>query len=129
MAYFAKIDDSNIVIEVTVISDTDTQDKDGNIVDSIGEEYMNEGFGGTWKRTDKETRGNKHKKGGTPFRKNYAGIGYIYDVAKDAFYLPQPFPSWILDEDTCLWEAPVAYPTDGKHYAWNEATTTWKLND
>lgn len=60
-------------------------------------------------------------------RKNYAGIGYTYDVDKDAFYAPQPYPSWILNETTCMWKAPVAYPTDGQKYTWNEETTSWDL--
>lgn len=62
-------------------------------------------------------------------RKNYAGIGYTYDVDKDAFYAPQPYPSWILNETTCMWKAPVAYPTDGQKYTWNEETTSWDLNE
>ena len=80
---------------------------------------------GEWIQTSYNTFGGVHKLGGTPLRKNYAGIGYTYDKTKDAFIPPKPFPSWTLDEDTCLWESPVAYPTDGKLYNWNEATQTW----
>jgi hypothetical protein len=66
-----------------------------------------------------------HKNGGTPLRKNYAGIGFTYDRTKDAFIPPKPYASWVLDEQTCLWGAPVAMPTDGKDYTWDEATTDW----
>ena len=81
---------------------------------------------GTWIQTSYNTYGNAHKLGGTPLRGNYAGIGFIYDATNDVFYAPQPFPSWTLNESTWLWEAPVAYPTDDKVYAWDEATTSWK---
>lgn len=80
---------------------------------------------GAWIQTSYNTRGGVHANGGTPLRKNYAGVGYSYDATKDAFIPPQPFASWVLDEDTCLWNAPVAMPTDGKPYAWNEATQSW----
>ena len=71
------------------------------------------------------TIGGTHTLGGTPLRKNYAGIGFTYDRVRDAFIPPQPFASWTLDEDTCLWNAPVAYPDDGRHYQWDEKTTSW----
>lgn len=80
---------------------------------------------GEWIQTSYNTRGGEHTLGGTPLRKNYAGIGFTYDRTRDAFIPPQPFPSWVLDEDTCLWNAPVAMPTDGKRYTWDEATTSW----
>ena len=80
---------------------------------------------GEWIQTSYNTHGGQHVLGGTPLRKNYAGIGYTYDRVKDAFIPPKPFASWVLNEDTCLWGAPVAYPTDGKPYAWNEDTTNW----
>ena len=80
---------------------------------------------GTWIQTSYNTRGGVHVNGETPLRKNYAGIGMTYDAARDAFYAPQPYPSWVLDEDSCLWEAPTAMPTDGQPYAWDEATTSW----
>ena len=69
--------------------------------------------------------GGVHSTGGTPYRKNYAGIGYTYDGAKDAFYAPKPYPSWILNETSCLWEAPVAHPADDKMHTWNEAELKW----
>ncbi len=80
---------------------------------------------GEWIQTSYNTRGGQHTLGGTPLRKNYAGIGFTYDRTRDAFIPPQPFPSWTLDEDTCLWNAPVAYPEDSKLYAWDEQTTNW----
>jgi hypothetical protein len=90
---------------------------------------------GQWLQTSYNTRGGVHYQvdSNTPsadqskaLRKNYAGVGYSYDATKDAFIPPQPFASWVLDDNTCLWNAPVAMPTDGKPYAWDEATTSWK---
>jgi hypothetical protein len=81
---------------------------------------------GEWIQTSYNTYGNQHVLGGTPLRKNYAGIGFTYDRTLDAFIPPKPFASWILNENTCLWEAPVAYPTDGKDYMWNEETINWE---
>jgi hypothetical protein len=80
---------------------------------------------GTWIQTSYNTYGGKHLLGETPLRKNYAGIGYIYDSTRDAFYAPQPFLSWSLNDETCLWEAPIAMPTDGKQYVWDEPAKTW----
>ena len=80
---------------------------------------------GEWIQTSYNTLGGVHKLGGTPLRKNYAGIGFTYDREKDAFIPPKPFASWVLNEDTCLWDAPVAMPDDGKIYVWDEATTNW----
>lgn len=81
---------------------------------------------GEWIQTSYNTYGNQHKLGGTPLRGNYAGIGYTYDRTNDVFYPPQPYASWILNQSTWLWEAPVTMPDDGKIYEWNEATTSWK---
>ena len=116
MAHFAEIDALQRVIRVLVVDDVDTQDKKGNEVDSIGMKYLNDAFSGTWVQTSYNNN----------FRKNYAGSGYTYDSARDAFIAPKPFASWTLVEDTCQWTAPVAYPDDGKTYTWNEATTAWK---
>ena len=80
---------------------------------------------GEWIQTSYNTHGGVHATGGTPLRKNYAGIGYTYDRARDAFIPPQPFSSWLLNETTCLWNSPVAYPTDGKQYTWNESSQQW----
>ena len=81
---------------------------------------------GEWIQTSYNTYGGQHRNGGTPLRKNYAGIGYSYDRTKDAFIPPKPFASWVLNDDTCLWDAPTPMPTDGKPYTWDEATTSWK---
>ena len=80
---------------------------------------------GEWIQTSYNTRGGQHLNGGTPLRKNYAGIGYTYDRERDAFIPPKPFASWTLNEDTCLWDAPVAMPNDGKMYRWDEPQTNW----
>jgi hypothetical protein len=80
---------------------------------------------GEWIQTSYNTQGGVHLLGGTPLRKNYAGIGFTYDRTRDAFIPPQPFASWVLNEDTCLWDAPTPYPTDGKVYRWDEPTTSW----
>ena len=82
-----------------------------------------------WKQTSYNTQGGVHQLGGTPFRKNHAGIGYTYDEDRDAFIPKKPFSSWVLNESTCLWEAQVAKPDDGEKYNWNEETTTWDLNE
>lgn len=80
---------------------------------------------GEWIQTSYNTHGGVHSAGGTPLRKNYAGIGFSYDAQRDAFIPPKPFVSWLLNEDSCLWEAPTAMPEDGKRYSWDEATTSW----
>ena len=80
---------------------------------------------GTWVQTSYNTHGGVHKLGGTPLRKNYAGIGYVYDSDRDAFYAPQPYPSWLLSSDTCRWGPPVAHPNNGKEYTWSEDTISW----
>ena len=80
---------------------------------------------GTWLQTSYNTHGGEHKLGGTPLRGNYAGIGYTYDATNDVFYAPQPYASWTISAPTWIWEAPVAYPTDGKPYKWDEPTLAW----
>ena len=80
-----------------------------------------------WVQTSYNTHGGVHQLGGEPLRKNYAGIGYRYDSERDAFIPPTPYPSWKLNEDTCLWDAPIPYPTDGKQYIWNEHQQEWTL--
>ena len=84
---------------------------------------------GEWIQTSYNTRAGQHDLGGTPLRKNFAGVGYLYDSVRDAFYPPQPYASWTLDEETCLWEPPVAYPDDGNMYIWNEETQAWDLQE
>lgn len=78
-----------------------------------------------WVQTSYNTHGGVHKNGGTPLRKNYAGIGYTYDEARDAFIPPRPYPSWVLNERTCLWDSPIPYPDDYKNYSWDEQTQNW----
>tara|TARA_R110000787_G_scaffold105106_1_gene212559 strand:+ start:1006 stop:1341 length:336 start_codon:yes stop_codon:yes gene_type:complete len=107
MAHFAKINDG-VVTQVIVAE----------------QEFVDTQVG-TWVQTSYNTRGGQHTLGGTPLRKNYASVGFIYDHTRDAFYSPQPYLSWVLNETTCLWEAPVARPDDGKRYFWNEDTTNW----
>lgn len=118
MAHFAELDENNVVKRVVVVDDMH-QDN--------GQEFLAVtcGLGGTWVKTSYNTLGGVHQHGGTPFRKNYAGVGYIYDVERDAFYTPQPYPSWVLNEDSCIWEAPVTRPNDDKNYIWNESTLSW----
>jgi hypothetical protein len=80
---------------------------------------------GEWIQTSYNTYGGQHKNGGTPLRKNYAGIGYTYDLGRDAFIPPKPYSSWTMSEETCLWSAPTPMPTDGKSYEWDETTLAW----
>lgn len=111
MAHYAKV--NNGIVEKVIVAEADFFN---TFVDSSP---------GTWIQTSYNTHGNQHPNG-TPLRGNYAGIGYTYDVANDVFYAPKPYPSWTLNESTWLWESPVIYPTDGKAYIWDEATTNWK---
>ena len=111
MSHFAKIEDG-IVTQVIVVEQ--------DVIDTglFGDPSL-------WVQTSYNTRGGVHITGGTPLRKNYAGIGFTYDATRDAFIPPKPFPSWVLNETTCLWDAPVAIPTDGKIYDWNEEIVNW----
>ena len=123
MAHFAKLGTGNIVTTVHVVSnDVATTEQAG--VDFLNDLHKTRDV---WKQTSYNTRGGVHLLGGTPFRKNYAGVGYTYNQTKDAFIPPKPFDSWTLNENTCLWEAPVAYPDDDNRYIWNETTQTWDL--
>ena len=109
MSHFAKIE--NGTVTQVIVAEQD-------VIDSGI-------FGNGWVQTSYNTHGGVHANGGTPLRKNFAGIGYTYDSQRDAFISPQPYPSWTLVEETCQWTAPVAMPTDGKKYTWNEATLAW----
>ena len=111
MAHYAKV--VNSIVTKVIVAEADFFNT--FIDDSAGE----------WIQTSYNTHGGEHTLGGTPLRKNFAGVGFTYDEDKDAFIPPQPFASWILNETTCLWEAPVAYPDDGKKYIWNESITNW----
>ena len=113
MAHYAKV--NNSIVEQVIVADAEFFE---TFVDTSP---------GTWIQTSYNTHGNQHKLGGTPLRKNYAGVGYTYDATLDAFIAPKPYPSWILDTETCLWNAPVAIPTDDKDYRWNESTQSWDL--
>ena len=123
MAHFARLDSNNIVDFVVVGRDEDNG-KEAELSARTGDVY---------KQTSYNTHGGVHALGGTPFRKNYAGLGYTYDAGRDAFIPPKPYASWLLNEDTCLWDSPVPYPTDvgteenPKRYSWDEATTSWIL--
>jgi hypothetical protein len=123
MAHFAKIGKGSKVERVEVVSN------DVATTEQAGVDFLNNLYGTNdiWKQTSYNTYGGVHKLGGTPFRKNYAGFGYKYDQTRDAFIPPQRFQSWTLNETSCLWEAPVAYPTDGQSYDWNETNQTWDL--
>ena len=123
MAHFAKIGKGSKVEKVIVVSNNDAPNEQAG-VDFIHNLYKEKDL---WKQTSYNTHGGVHKLGGTPFRKNYATVGGTYDQTRDAFIPPKPFNSWTLNETTCRWEAPVAYPTDGQEYSWNEANQTWDL--
>ena len=110
MAHWAKIDENNLVIQVTV---GDNDDSNGD----EGYQWLVNNLGGRWIKTS--YNGN--------IRKNFAGIGFVYDETRDAFIPPKPYPSWVLDEDTCLWQAPIPKPNDGNKYFWNEDTVSWDL--
>lgn len=113
MAHYALIDDSMIVVSVITGIDEGTNGVDW-------EQHYGDFHGMLCRRTSYNTRGGVHIAGGAPLRKNYAGIGYTYDPDRDAFIPPQPYLSWVLDEDTCLWRAPVSMPNDGQDYSWDE---------
>ena len=128
MASFAKIGLNNKVIEVLSVVNEVLHDSNGIEQEVIGVDFLTKLTGyPVWKQTSYNTHGGVHSSGGTPFRKNHAGIGYTYDEDRDAFISPKPFNSWILNEDTCIWEAPVAYPQDDNDYKWNEQTLSWDL--
>jgi hypothetical protein len=126
MAHYAFINENNIVTEVIVGKDEDDLD---TLPDGFAnwEEWYGDFRGQTCKRTSYNTIANTHTGDGTPFRGNYAGIGFSYDPDQDVFLAPQPYPSWVLNETTWTWEAPVAYPTDGEAYIWNENQGNWEL--
>ena len=128
MAHYAKLDETNTIIEVNVV-DNSQEDFLGGETATV--EWLKQGWGGIdWKKTSYNTIGNQHPTN-NPFRKNYAGIGYTYDATRDAFIPLQPFPSWNLVEETCQWEAPIPYPIvpEGSfdYYTWNETTQAWDL--
>jgi hypothetical protein len=128
MASFAKIGLNNKVIEVLSINNEVLRDSNGVEQENIGIDFLTKLTGyPLWVQTSYNTKGGIHSSGGTPLRKNHAGIGYTYDEDRDAFIPKKPFNSWVLNETTCLWESPVAYPNDGQSYNWNEQNQTWDL--
>ena len=118
MSHWAELDNNNTVLRVLV---GDNNDPNGD----QGYQWLINNLGGTWIKTSYNTKGGVHTQGGTPLHKNYAGIGYTFDGT--GFAAPQPYTSWTLDEETYLWQAPVAYPEDGNPYTWNEEITSWEL--
>mgnify|MGYP005654472111 FL=1 len=111
MAHYAKVE--NTLVTQVIVAEPEFFD---TFVDSSP---------GEWIQTSYNTQGGVHLDGGTPLRKNYAGVGHTYDATRDAFIPPQPYPSWVLNETSCIYEAPVPYPTDGLMYEWDEDTTSW----
>jgi len=119
MAYFAKLGTGNIIEQVISINNAVITDDNGIEQEQLGVDFINKLYNtrDVWKQTSYNRT----------FRKNYAGVGYQYDQQRDAFIAPKPFNSWILNEDTCLWNAPVAMPTDDNMYSWNEQTLSWDI--
>jgi len=115
MAHFAELDENNVVLRVVVVDNKETADATGVEKEHIGAAFCERLLGGRWVQTSYNAN----------IRKNYAGIGYTFNESIDAFVPPKPFPSWLLNETTAQWHSPVAMPTDGKMYSWNEATLSW----
>ena len=138
MAHFAKLGINSKVIGVEVVADADCQNADNNEDETVGIQFLENIHGWPlWKQTSYNTQANVHSLGGTPFRKNYAGIGHTYDEDRDAFIPPKPYASWVLNETTCIYEAPVTYPSvttygdPAKPYeiSWDETNTRWICKD
>ena len=124
MAHYAFLDENNIVTEVIVGKNENEQGPEGP---RDWEQHYGNFRGQTCKRTSYNTHNGVHLLGGTPFRKNFAGAGFTYDAARDAFIRPQPYPSWTFNETTCDWDPPVPYPEGDVLYGWNEDTQTWDI--
>lgn len=128
MASFAKIGLNGKVIEVQSVVNEVLHDSNGIEREDIGIDFLTKLHGyPIWKQTSYNTHSGVHSLGGIPLRKNYAAIGMTYDEDRDAFIPKKPFNSWILNEQTCLWEAPIARPNDGNKYNWNEQTLSWDI--
>ena len=119
MAHFAELDGNNKVLRVVVINNAVLLDEQGNEQEQRGIDFCSSLLGGRWLQTSYNSS----------IRKNFAGIGYVYDASRDAFIGPKPYPSWILEEATCAWTAPMPYPTDGPKYVWNEENTSWEIEN
>jgi len=130
MASFAKIGLNSKVIEILSVVNEVLHDSNGVEQESIGIDFLTKLTGyPLWKQTSYNTVGGVHNNNGIPFRKNHAGIGYTYDENRDAFIPKKPYNSWILNEDTCLWESPIPYPQDNNRYNWNEQNQSWDLEE
>jgi hypothetical protein len=128
MTSFAKIGLNSKVIEVLSVNNEVLKDSNGVEQEVNGIDFLTKLTGwAIWKQTSYNTHGGVHNNNGIPLRKNHAGIGYTYDEDRDAFIPKKTYNSWILNEQTCNWESPVAYPTDGKRYSWNEQNLNWEL--
>ncbi len=115
MAYFSEIGSDNIIVRVISVANNVITNSSGDEEESIGVDFCHSLLGGTWKQTSYNGE----------IRKNFAGVGYTYDSHKDAFIPPKPYSSWVLNDSNCLWEAPIAMPTDGKRYRWDEDSKSW----
>ena len=130
MSSFAKLNNNNVVTTVESVVNEVLKDSNGVEQEAIGIEFLKNLYNepnANWKQTSYNTHGGVHSSGGTPFRKNHAGIGYTYDEGRDAFIPKKPYNSWVLNETTCLWNSPIPIPNDGNQYSWNESTLSWDL--
>jgi hypothetical protein len=131
MATFAKIENNIVTTVISVVNEV-LKDSNGVEQETIGVQFLKNLYNdpeAIWKQTSYNTNAGIHSLGGTPFRKNHAGIGYTYDTQRDAFIPPKPYNSWVLNEEKCNWNAPIAYPNDGQGYNWNEETQSWTLQN
>jgi len=133
MAHFAKLGVGNIVERVIVVHNSVITDANGVEQEQLGVDFINQLYNtnDVWKQTSYNTIGGVHKLNGVPFRKNYAGIGYTYDAQRDAFIQPKPYNSWVINEETCIWEPPVMKPIEqleeNQYYSWNESIINWEI--
>ena len=137
MASFAKLDNNNVVLTVESVVNEVIKDSNEVEQEQLGIQFLKNLYNepeAIWKQTSYNTNAGIHSLGGTPFRKNHAGIGYTYDQQRDAFIPPKPFNSWVLNEDTCLWNSPIPMPEltqeqkdNNQYYTWNEETQSWTL--
>jgi hypothetical protein len=132
MASFAKLDNNNIVIQLVAVVNEVIKDSNGIEQEQLGINFLKTLYNepnANWKQSSYNTNAGVHSLGGTPFRKNHAAIGYQYDSQRDAFIPIKPYNSWVLNEQSCTWEASIPYPQDGNIYGWNEETLSWDLLD
>lgn len=130
MASFAKIGLNGKVIEVLSVNNEVLKDANGIEQEALGIDFLTKLTGwAIWKQTSYNTQAGVHRLGGTPFRKNFAGIGYTYDEDRDAFISPRVYKGWVLNEQTCIWEAPIPVPNDGNKYRWDNESLNWILKN